>query len=135
MRRAQILIVVEPDVVVRQPLAEYLRECGYKVIEAINTNEAVRILEQQDKPVEVVLADVNSPGEMSGFGLAQWIREKGLAADVILAGTVHTAAAKAADLCEQGPLLSKPYDHALLLDRIKNARAARERNRSPVDKS
>ena len=41
------------------------------------------------------------------------------------------AAAKAQDLCEDGPLLSKPYDHSLLLNRIKSEVAARARNGKP----
>ena len=36
--------MVESDVLVRQPIAEYLRQCGYKVIEARDTDEALLIL-------------------------------------------------------------------------------------------
>jgi hypothetical protein len=30
-------------------------------------------------------------------------------------------------LCEEGPLLAKPYDHSIVLQRIKRLIAARER--------
>jgi DNA-binding response OmpR family regulator len=126
MKKPSIL-VVEHDLVVRQSLAEYLRECGYKVIEAIHTDEAVRVLSSSGVPVEVVLADVSSPGEVDGFGLAKWIRARELRTKVILAGTVKKAAATAEELCQEGPLLSKPYDHALLHARIKRELAARDR--------
>jgi CheY-like chemotaxis protein len=126
MKKPSIL-VVEQDLVVRQSLAEYLRECGYRVVEALHTDEAVEVLSAGDLPVEVVLADVSSPGKVDGFGLSQWIRSQDLPVKVILAGTVRKAAATAQELCEEGPLMGKPYDHALLHDRIKRELAARER--------
>ena len=81
--------------------------------------------------IGIVLADVSSPGKIDGFGLARWMRSNGIDAKIILAGTVQKAAAKAQDLCEDGPLLSKPYDHSLLLNRIKSEVAARARNGKP----
>jgi CheY-like chemotaxis protein len=121
------ILIVENDFVVRQSLCEYLRECGYKVIEAIHTDEAVEVLSAPDVAVAVVLADVSSPGKVDGFGLARWIRAQDLPVKVILAGTVKKVTATAEELCENGPLMSKPYDHALLHERIKRELAARER--------
>lgn len=125
------ILLVESDVLVRKPLAEYLRDCGYKVVEALNTDEAVDLLTTGNPAIGIVLADISSPGKVDGFGLAQWIRSKGIDAKIILAGNVQKAAAKAQDLCEDGPLLSKPYDHSLLLNRIKSEVAARARNGKP----
>jgi CheY-like chemotaxis protein len=128
MKNKPSILVVEHDLLVRQPLAEYLRECGYKVIEAIHTDEAIEVL-SRGVAIDVVLVDVCAPGNVDGFGLARWVRSNGYVAKVILAGTVQKAAASAENLCENGPLLSKPYDHALLMDRIKRELAARERTR------
>ena len=125
------ILLVESDVLVRKPLAEYLRDCGYKVVEALNTDEAVEVLTTGSAAIGIVLADVSSPGKIDGFGLARWMRSNGIDAKIILAGTVQKAAAKAQDLCEDGPLLSKPYDHSLLLNRIKSEVAARARNGTP----
>jgi hypothetical protein len=55
------------------------------------------------------------------------MRENQPSAKVILAGTVANEAKEAGDLCEEGPLLSKPYDPQLLVDRIKRAVATRDR--------
>lgn len=121
------LLIVEPDMAIRHPLAEYLRECGYKVIEAASTDEALQVLKSREALIDIVLADVNAPGEVDGFGLAKWIREQPLASQVILAGTVSKAAEKAGELCEEGPLLAKPYHHQTLLDRIKGMIADRDR--------
>lgn len=124
------LLLVEPDLAIRTPLAEYLRECGYRVLEALSTDEAMMILRESGMPVAIVLSAVNAPGQVDGFGLAQWVRKSGLGVDVILAGTPAKAAEKAGDICEDGPVMEKPYDHQLLLNRIKALIAARERNRN-----
>jgi DNA-binding response OmpR family regulator len=123
------ILIVESDLVVRHPLAEYLRECGYRVLEAADTDEAQTVLSEDDITVDFVLCDVRGPGSIDGFGLAHWLRQHAVSTEIILAGTLSKAAEKASDLCEEGPRLSKPYDHKILLDRIKQMTAARDRNR------
>ena len=129
MKRSPCVLIVDADILVRHPLAEYLRECGYRVVQASNADEARTLLtRRRGRPViDVVLADVNGAGEENAFALATWIRANHRGVQVILAGTVDAAAEKAGDLCEEGPTLSKPYDHQLLLDHIRRLLAARHR--------
>ncbi len=122
------LLVVEPDLIVRHPLAEYLRECGYKVLEAADGDEAVTLLTDAKVQVDLMLCDIHTPGSFDGFALSRWVRENAPQTKVILAGTTEAAAKRAGELCEDGPELRKPYDHQLLLDRIKRLLAARDRN-------
>src|SRR4051794_33305168 len=71
----EIILVVEDDVLVRLPISEYLRQCGYRVLEAANADEALRILKNGgDDQVDVVLTDIEMPGSIEGFGLSKWIR-------------------------------------------------------------
>ena len=58
----------------RMPISQYLRDCGYKVIEAVNAGKAMSLL-HQETPVDVVFSDIEMPGSIDGFGLAKWIRE------------------------------------------------------------
>jgi DNA-binding response OmpR family regulator len=125
------VLIVESDVLIRQPMAEYLRECGYKVREAGNTDEALRIIKAWTTMPQVVLANTQAPGTLDGFGLAKWIRENLPGIRIILTGTVASQAKEAGDLCEEGPHLKKPYDPQHLLDRIKRALAGRERSNKP----
>ena len=120
------VLLVETDGLVRAPLAQYLRECGYQVLEAVNADEARRLLSSGEWGIDVVLTEVESLGE-SGFRLGTWIRRTYPSVVVILAGSVARAAEKAGDLCEEGPTLSKPYDHRVVLDRIRSLLAARKR--------
>ena len=129
-----VILLVEDEVLVRLVISEYLRRCGYRVIEAASGEEAVLVLEQADVDVEVVLSDVEMPGEMDGFALARWVRRNRPGIDVILAGTPSRAAEAAGGLCESGPHLSKPYEPHVLLDRIRNLMAKRSRMMAPRDR-
>jgi DNA-binding response OmpR family regulator len=123
---APTVLLVEADVLIRSPLADYLRECGYRVLEAGDTAEARQLLRKPDGDVEVLLIEAQGQGE-SGFAFAAWTREHHPQTDVILTGALEHATRKAADLCEEGPELRKPYDHRLVLDQIKRLIAARHR--------
>lgn len=121
------ILIVEADVLVRNPLAEYLRECGYQVQEAFNPTEARQLLGKGSKRIDIVLADVDDVRGENGFALARWIRTHHPSIEVILAGTISMAAAKAGELCEEGPKLSKPYDHRMIADHVRRLQAARDR--------
>jgi DNA-binding NtrC family response regulator len=122
------ILIVEPNILVRQPLAEYLRGCGYKVIEAANINEARQLLREQLIAIDIVLADAAFDHDGS-FALASWIRTAQPGVDVILAGTVTKLASEAGDLCADGPAPVTPSDHRQVLERIKQAIATRDRSK------
>ena len=124
---SETVLVVEPDVAVRHPLAEYLRECGYRVFEAVDSDEARAILEDARMPVSIVLADVDCPGEMNGFALSNWIRQNALASEVLLAGSLERLAEKAGDLCKGAATVNTPYSHQVLFQKIKSMVAQRDR--------
>ena len=119
------ILIIDADILVRAPLAEYLRECGYLVMEAVDSVEAQALLADKPSAVDIVLADVGGE-ERSGFALAKWIRERFPDIRVILAGSVAGSVEKAARLCDDGPALSKPYDHRIVLEQIQRLRAARK---------
>ncbi len=122
----KIILVVEPEILIRHPLAEYLRDCGLEVVEAASSDEARRVIIDGAKKVHVVLADVKSWGE-SGFTLASWIRANSPDIEVVLAGTLAKTVEKAGEICGEGTKLSKPYDHQLVHDQIRRLLAAKER--------
>jgi DNA-binding response OmpR family regulator len=114
----ETVLIVESDILIRGPLAQYLRECGYRVVEATSAAEARNYLSDGGVAIDVVLADA-SRNHGDGFELAQWVRAEHPQVGVILSGSIEHKAEKAADLCNDGPAVSKPYDHAEVLARIR----------------
>jgi DNA-binding LytR/AlgR family response regulator len=104
-------------------------------VEAANADEALIILQEPELEIEVVLSDIEMPGAMDGFGLAQWVRANRPGLEIVLVGTPERAANAAADLCEEGPTLAKPYEPQIVVDRIRQLLAASARRRSgpPTD--
>jgi DNA-binding response OmpR family regulator len=125
----QTILVVEDEVLIRLPLAEYLRDCGYRVFEASNVAEAKAVLDA-DTPVDLVFSDVNMPGNENGFALAVWIRQRHPDTKVILTSGIANASEKAEGLCEDGLLLVKPYSHDVVLKRIQSLLRQAKRKQS-----
>jgi DNA-binding response OmpR family regulator len=119
------ILLVEPDILVRHPLAEYLRECGFRVCEALAAVEAKTLLQDAGLRVDIALIDAAGNG---GFALANWMRAHHPKIDIVLAATVAKAVEKAGELCEDGPDIKKPYDHKTILDQINRLLATRAKS-------
>jgi len=123
----QSILVIDGDIISRHAIADYLRHCGYAVVEAANTDEAMTALAEAALGIDVILCDIAAIGERSGFELAQWVRDNRPELEVRLAGTLDGAARTAADLCETGPHLRRPYEPTAVVDYVRQLRAARGR--------
>jgi DNA-binding response OmpR family regulator len=117
VERPASILVVEGDMNIRHPLAEYLRDCGFKVHEASNGKEAQLALQSKSHRPDVVLADMATEG--SGFLLARWIRENKIDVEIVMAGSPEKFVEQAENLCEEGSDLPKPYEHEVVLQRIR----------------
>ncbi len=116
-RATTAIMVVEPDVLIRMIIADYLRECGYRVVEAITGEEALRILGAGTK-VDTVLSAVELQGGVDGFALAQRIRNSFSDIEIILTTGIPMTAKKAGELCDQGPM-GRPYSPDLITERLR----------------
>ena len=112
------VLIVEDSVLIRMPIATYLRDCGYRVIEAASSDEALLVL-QHHTTVDVLFSDVEVAGAVDAFGLSQWARKNRPEMKVVLAGSPKTAAKAAGKLCEEGPNLAKPYEPEAVEDYIR----------------
>jgi CheY-like chemotaxis protein len=111
------LLLLEPDVIVRLSIANYLRDCGYTVIEGAIAADALAVL-KAGKKLDVILSEVQLGGTLDGFALARFVRAQYPGIDVVLASGTPGAAARAGALCEEGPL-DKPYHPEEIVRRIK----------------
>ena len=115
----ETILVVDGDVITRTVISDYLRHCGYRVIEANDGLEAQQALEQQDFTVDVVLSDIELPGALNGFELARWVRMNRPAVRVVLSAAAERTADVIGNLCDEGPHLAKPYEPSLVVEHIK----------------
>jgi DNA-binding NtrC family response regulator len=113
-REPETVLVLEQEVLIRTSVAQYLRSCGYRVLEARSTAEAFTILQETSEPVRVVLSAAEN-----GFKLSGWLKANRPKIRIILTPTAERVAHAAAALCETGPHGKRPYDPQLLIQQIK----------------
>ena len=119
LRRTECIIVADGEVLVRSAIADYLRHCGYKVIEAASADEVVEVVEGNTMPVDAILCDAGITGAMNAFDLRLWVRTERPQIEVVLAGNVDSAAKAAGKMCEEGPHLQRPYAPEAVVSRIR----------------
>ena len=125
--RKQAILVVDSEVIVRHAISDYLRECGYDVIEAASTDEATTVLGDASLEVDAVMCDVAAAGTRNGFELSLWMKKERPGLELILSGSIPAAAGAAARLCEQGPHVARPYDPQAVVDYVRRLFAQRDR--------
>ncbi len=122
------ILVLEPDILARMAIAEYLRDCGYRVIEGSKADDVFKVLNAK-APIHIVLTEVALDSDLDGLELARRVRAAQPDVDVIVAAGVGKATDKAGKLCEEGPL-QKPYHPQELLKRI---HLLREKRRTALE--
>ena len=86
-------------------VAEYLRDCGYTVIEATAAKDVWTVLDSGHR-LDVVVAEV---GAVDGFSLAKRVRQTHPDIDVILTSGITGTAHESHELCKEGPI-KQPYE-------------------------
>ncbi len=109
----ELILVVEDNLAARQALIESLELLQYRTLAAANGNEALNILAQHGREVNLIMSDVVMP-EMGGRILLQTLQARGVTIPVILL-TGHPLTRETEGLHASSPdasaveWLSKPY--------------------------
>jgi DNA-binding response OmpR family regulator len=126
--RKPAILVVEDEVLLRVTLAEYLRDCGFKVYEAGNGADAITLLKARKYIIDLVLSDVDMP-HVDGFALAQWVNKYRPGLPIRLVSGDRKKSDMAKNLCENDPFFAKPYDLKKVVAFVRNAIEAKAKKR------
>jgi CheY-like chemotaxis protein len=117
--RAETVLLVEDEFLVRMYGVDVLEEAGYRVLEAADAAGALTMLEADPSAVSVLVTDIQLPGSVDGRALARivdgrwpWIRI------VMTSGEVRLSAD---DVPDHGRFLSKPWAGEAMLRAIRAA--------------
>ncbi|MDN3566327.1 response regulator [Paeniroseomonas aquatica] len=106
-----VLLIVEDDFLVRLTLVDALSELGFEILEAEDARNALSLL--CDRPdIELMLSDINLPGEADGFALAKAARVIRPRLPVIYASGRYSRA-EAHQQVEGARFLAKPFTPTL----------------------
>ena len=117
------VLVVDDEVAVRRAITIYLKRNGYTVVEAEHGARALALLDELGWRVDLVLTDVEMP-EMNGLDLAREIRRRDPSLPLLyMSGFVdgrRSAGDREVELAAAS-VLTKPFDLAFLLERVRDA--------------
>jgi len=117
---AELILLVEDEANVREPLRDALELMGYRVLAATNGVEALNLLADYAQEVRVVVTDAVMP-HMGGLELTRIIRDRNPSiATVIMSGTAEGTSEAV------GSVLQKPFALPLLARAIRDALASAE---------
>jgi CheY-like chemotaxis protein len=103
------ILVIEDEVLVRLHIAAHLRGAGYRVFEAGNADEALRLL-GQDTRFAAVITDLKMPGSLDGLELCGWINRTQPRLKIIILTAYPDLGSAAGGGCRYDALMQKPCD-------------------------
>ena len=112
------VLVVDDDQLVREPIADYLREVGFDVLEAADAREAIDLVDHSRR-VDLVFTDVRMPGDLDGIGLARWVRTHRPGLPVLLTSGYYGTGWLGDRLEREVRLIQKPYTQDEVLYQIR----------------
>jgi len=108
-RGEETILVVEDALSVRRVLAQSLRLMGYRVIEAVNGQEAIKLWKDHDGKIDLLFTDMVMPEGMSGLDLAQKLRKATPKLKVIISSGYSMELVHQGKMAENIVFLPKPY--------------------------
>jgi nitrogen-specific signal transduction histidine kinase len=105
----ETILLVEDEAIVRQWVKEILVGCDYRVVEAAHGVEALKVWDEQEGKIDLLITDMVMPEGLTGGELAQRLKSKQPLLKIIYtSGYSAEIMGNAAGLPE-GPFLAKPY--------------------------
>ncbi|AHL74660.1 histidine kinase [Stutzerimonas stutzeri] len=121
----EIVLVVDDEPAVRMLVVEILQELGYRVLQAADGKEGLRIL-QSGAPIALLVTDVGLPGGMNGRQLADAARQRDPLLDVLFITGYAESVVMSNGLLEPGMrIVTKPFSIDALAARIAELRGDR----------
>jgi len=124
----ETILLVEDNTKLRQVAARQLGELGYRVVEAENAEQALRIV-SSGGPVDLLFTDVVMPGALDGMELAALVSRLRPAPAILLASGFSAARGAGDPPSPPGfRLLTKPYSLDDLAHAVRDLLDARRRD-------
>jgi two-component system, cell cycle sensor histidine kinase and response regulator CckA len=107
--RNETILLVEDETILRLWVKEILENCDYRIVEASNGAEALKVYDDQNGKIDLLLTDMVMPEGMTGGDLARQLRLRQPALKVIYTSGYSAEIMGNDKGLPDGPFLSKPY--------------------------
>jgi CheY-like chemotaxis protein len=110
------VLVVEDEPLVRIGAVDALADCGLRLYEAADADEALRALEKHSD-IGLVFTDINMPGAMDGLSLVEHIHKLSPRIELIVTSGRERLLDR--QLPDDGTFLAKPYPLSQLIHLVR----------------
>ncbi len=118
----ETVLVVEDEISVRRGVTAVLKRLGYQVREASNGAEGLRVWEELNGQVDLLISDVVMPGEMSGIQLTELLLQRKPALRIILISGYSAEMVQNGLPQQKGVVvLQKPFELATLSKAVRES--------------
>ncbi|MHC2002998.1 response regulator [Methylobacterium sp. CM6241] len=119
LRSSPHVLVVEDEGLIRMMVVDMLEEAGFVVTEAPHADAAWAILERCQADIRVLFTDIDMPGSMDGFVLAERVADAWPHIRLVVTSGGRRLADR--EVPDSGHFLGKPYRPKDLLLAIREA--------------
>ncbi len=119
------VLLVEDELVTRITLAQALRDQGFLVLEAANSDAAAALMNGPDG-FDLLLTDVGLPGEFDGTDLARLARRHDPLIPVVIATGYEVSVLQLSELHPPPVVIRKPYNPYRLAETVSDLLRANE---------
>ncbi len=126
---AACALVVDDNAMILMDATDILEDAGFRTYSANDAVEALRLMETLGEDVDLLFTDVEMPGAMNGFQLAQLVAERWQHVRILVAsGRVKP---NDGDLPDGAVFVGKPFSADVVHERV-NALLEEERKPRPL---
>lgn len=109
-------IVVEDDPIIMMETSYILEEAGFRIYEAYDGDEAVRMLDAKWESTILLFSDVDMPGSMNGFALARYVAERWPLIEIVIASGHQSP--KKGDMPAKATFVTKPFNQRMIHEHL-----------------
>ena len=114
--KAVRILVVEDETFVRMDAVEMLRDAGFDILEAVNADEAMRLLALHSD-IRLIFTDIDMAGSINGLQLATIVRKRWPPVRIVVTSGYYKV--QASDLPEGTRFFPKPYQPDQIIDAVR----------------
>ncbi|MEG8042466.1 response regulator [Sphingomonas sp. LR59] len=111
-------LVVDDDPLIMMDTTAILEDAGFRFYEAMDGDEAKRVLATNWESIVLLFSDVDMPGETNGFALARHVADRWPAIEIVIASG-HVLP-KAGEMPAKATFISKPFNKQMVHKHLRN---------------
>lgn len=110
------ILMVEDEALLLLTVADDLRDSGFRVLEASNAAQAVKLLES-DASIDILFTDIDMPGAMNGLSLSALVAGRWPPVKIVITSGKRPSGDRV--MPPNATFISKPYEFSALAARLR----------------